>query len=198
MRRRIGAGVVIAVLAALVLAAAASAVTLVTPTGEPARLYQRWADRSHLPTPDRLLTVRVEPCPLQLEAEAELGGFSQGVHGCAVLDAYTMYFDPVTRGLYNYDRADLLMHEIGHFVEMAVPQRVRSRFLRLLGLPADQPWDGVPDDHRTPSERFAEGYAMCARYPARSYNPGPNHHGYRPPSRRAHQAVCRMLSRLEL
>lgn len=192
-RQGIAAGALVLALAAV----PAGAVTLVTPDGKEAQPYQRWADRSLAPTIAGPITLHVAACPYEFEPSPELR-VRPIIYGCAMPDG-RLYLDPVTRLASRPDRADLLMHELGHHFDYATLDiRSRRRLLRLLGLSLRRKWNPGPTYPRSPAEKFAEGYMFCARYRLREYRlerTFPNNSGYRLRLWR-HRRVCRAIRRV--
>jgi hypothetical protein len=112
-------------LAVLVLAAPAHATTLVLEDGTVGpQPYQSWVDASLVPTPPGVVVMRLDGCGEDMPA-------------CAPVGERTIALSPEWRTRH------VLLHELGHLFDDAVPGWVRGRF-----------GDG---------ERFAEAYALCAR-----------------------------------
>src|SRR5882757_92693 len=119
-------------------------VQLRTPAGAVAQPYQKWADRSKMPTPNVTVTM---------------GDWYEGVCGstepaCAWpgLIRMTPFGDPGhTRRAF--------MHELGHqFDYFAMTDAKRAQFETLLG--DTRPWHTSPN---SPHEQFAEAWGICAR-----------------------------------
>ena len=184
-------------LAAFVLAslpaAASASVRLVTERGEVPGAYQRWADRSHVQTPDVGIRLLFRECP----------GLPRS-RGCVFDDGRPPRIYLNLRYLVN-DRLRhfVLMHEIGHYFDfLYLDGEIRERFQRILGI--DRPWrrtTPLPEDFQPtaytlgpPAELFAQAYAECAikgpeipRRPRR-----PMRYRYRP-SPLQHERICRLI-----
>jgi hypothetical protein len=135
-------------LAGLLVPAAAPATTLETDGGATRpQPFQSWVDRAAVPTPPGLVRLSLAACP---------GGPAWGA-ACASPADRAIHLgsegrDPVT-----------LLHELGHlFDELVLDDTDRAAFQALLGRRG--PWFG-PAASDPPNERFAEAYALCARYP---------------------------------
>lgn len=93
--------------------------------------------------------------------------------------------------------SSVVYHEMGHSFDLLVMRtRHRRAFKRTLGLRRPGWYNGAI----SPSELFAEAYALCARFGAR--RPASSKlgytgsvYGYRP-SRRQHRTICRMIIRV--
>jgi hypothetical protein len=164
---------VCAALACLVVAATASAVTIVSPSGDPriAR-YQTWANASIMPTPAGVVDLVLATCPVAV---------SDGCidHGAPP----TIYLGPAVR-----DRA-VLLHELGHaFDAQRMTPAYRAAFESIIG--DTRAWRSPPN---SPHERFAEAYSLCARHAriARTYTAA---YGYQVTPRR-HRRVCALIKR---
>jgi hypothetical protein len=134
----------LAVLGGLFLCAPAQAVTIVGPAK-----YQRWADRSYVPTPKITVQVTGEPCP-----DAALGCSYLGhIQGTGI------------------DR-DVFLYELGHQFDYALNGEegdpstpMRNAYRRIIGR-ATVPWsDPFGDVLHSPDERFAADYMRCAENP---------------------------------
>lgn len=125
--------------AALCAPASAGAVTLVNVDGSPATRYQAWADSSKMPTAEETVTVDPNPrCPF-------------GRPACTRIDLPTIWIGPK-------QTKPVLLHELGHRFDYAMPQWKRDRFLRIMR--DKRPWHSSPN---SPHEQFAQAYAECAR-----------------------------------
>jgi hypothetical protein len=158
---------------AFALASPASALQLLSPSGDPAvARFQTWVDAAAMPTPPVSLDVVLATCPVPI---------SDGciVHG----PVETIYLGSMVR-----DRATLL-HEVGHaFDATTLTDPQRARFEAIFG--DTRPWRSPSN---SPHERFAEAYSLCARHPVirRTYTAA---YGYRvtPAQQRR---VCALIRR---
>jgi hypothetical protein len=153
------------------------AVTLVTPDGRAAQPYQRWADAANAPTPDTQIVLEPSGCPDREEPGCTWPGGPIHFDRDAIL---ALSDHPVeVRGEF--------LHELGHQVDYAMPQRTRERFLHVMGY--TWPWRSSANSNH---ERFAEAYSRCAvggkaarRLPRGGYD--------YIPTKRQQRAVCRLL-----
>jgi len=162
---------VLSAVALLAVPAAAQAVTLISPTANPAiGGYQRWADGSAVPTVGGHVRLLLRSCPLSIS------------DGCIVYDAEpTIYLGSAVR-----DRSTLL-HELGHAFDAAVMSDAdRLAFAAVTEDRRD--WQTGPNSLK---ERFAEAYGLCARH-ARIHKPYAAAYGYRV-SPAQHRGVCRVI-----
>lgn len=129
---------------ALVAASPAGAVTLVTPEGDVAQPYQRWADRAKAPTPEATVVINPDAsrCPLGRTACTGPG--------------LPVYFEP--DGDRHEDRTTVL-HELGHhFDYLVMDDHARTRFGWFVG-----PGIWRTGNGDSTHERFAEAWSICAR-----------------------------------
>jgi hypothetical protein len=136
-------------LSAVALAAAASpagAATVIDPL-QGAHPYQRWVERSEVPTPDVTLKLIETTCP------PDLIGFATA---CTQRDTFTIWMNPegATRARF--------YHELGHNFDYYELGRWASRqFREITG--DDRPWRTKPGEiGLSPHEIFAEAYGVCA------------------------------------
>jgi hypothetical protein len=167
-----------AILAALVAVAllaaapAAHAITVVGTDGAPAfDPFQRWADRSAMPTPPGKVTIDLDTTTCD------------GAVACTTSLPPTIWFGPLA------DRGDFL-HELGHqFDYYVMTDASRASFMRIAGVRG--PWR--TDGANPPHERFAEAYRMCALNPRR---PDEGQMGYLyEPTVREHRRACALIQR---
>jgi hypothetical protein len=156
---------------ALTATADASATTLVLDDGSAGpQPYQGWVDAALVPTPPGTVTLRLAGCP-QPEFVT-----------CEERHERTLDLDP------GWVSRPVLLHELGHVFDDAMPAWARERFAALTH--RRDPWEGPVNP---PSEWFAEAYALCARHPVireRYYAA----YGYAPTPRR-HRRICNLISR---
>jgi hypothetical protein len=162
---------------AAVAPAAAAAAQLVDPAGAPVRgPYQAWADASHMPALDGRVTLRIERCPPR-----------PAVDGCVLFSS--------PREIYLRPDADMprltLLHELGHLFDLHfLDDGERQALKALLRQEGRDWWHGA----EPPGERFAEAYALCARYRRLRRIPDWTSYSYRPTLRR-HRAICKRIRR---
>src|SRR3954453_4830583 len=164
---------VCAALACLVVAATASAVTIVSPSGDPRIMrYQAWANASIMPTPSGVVDLVLDSCPVAVS------------DGCIYHGAPpTIFLGAAVR-----DRA-VLLHELGHaFDTQRMTPAYRAAFQGIVG--DTRAWRSPPN---SPHERFAEAYSLCAHHArmARAYTAA---YGYRVTPRQ-HARVCALIKR---
>ncbi len=160
------------VLAVLAVAPAAHAVTVVGTDGAPAfDPFQRWADRSAMPTPPGKVTIDLDTTRCD------------GAVACTTSLPPTIWFGPLA------DRGDFL-HELGHqFDYNVMTDAARASFMRIAHLGG--PWRS--ESPNPPHERFAEAYRMCAQNPRR---PDETQMGYLyEPTVREHRRACALIER---
>jgi hypothetical protein len=163
----------LAVLAILAVAPAAHAVTVVGTDGGPMLdPFQRWADRSAMPTAPGTVTV---------DLNSSMCGESAA---CTTAFPPTIWFGSAA------DRGDFL-HELGHqFDYNVMTDAARASFMRIAGLSG--PWRST--NPNPAYERFAEAYRMCARDPRR---PDDSRMGYLyEPTVREHRRACALIERV--
>ena len=160
-----------AALTALLCGLFAAAATATQLTGlAPARLalYQRWVDRSLVPTTHERIYVRLTGCP-----------------GSSAVEACTSSLDP---SVYLYPDATrfVLMHELGHRFDYRMPASTRNAFRALMSN-THRWWspDGL-------GEQFADAYAVCAVYGAAVPSGFKSVVGYAPTPARQ-RAACRLI-----
>lgn len=156
------------VVVALCLPGSAQAVQLVNPDGSVAQPYQAWADAAKVPMPDRV--VNVEP---------SLSRCGVGHRACTWADQLRIAC------VSGRDCRFVLLHEIGHQYDFAMPVWKRQVFARIVGH-----WD---------AERFAVGYSLCAlgvrEYRSRQADGSVRTdygYGYHP-TRSQQRRVCRLI-----
>jgi hypothetical protein len=178
----------LAVVVVLLGAGPVEAVTLVTPDGEVAQPYQRWANRAKVPTPQGVVTVYPERCPT-------------GPRVCYYRDGRRMYLDSAVEAVTGGNKDQRLsvrlsfFHELFHDFDEAGPltDADRAEFMRIMRLRG--PWR--QDDHdASPNEAFADGAAACAkRDRVRTFETSIAFSGSYQPTARQHQAVCALIRR---
>ena len=153
-------------------AAALVAGTLLVPAPGPAGVatYQRWVDASRMPAPRE-------------RVELVLGG-------CPGSDPSTSCTSSSERAIYLGGGAGRheLLHELGHRFDYRMPGWARARFLRIIG--ARSAWRSPP---ASPSEQFADAYALCADSPTALPKGFTSEVGYRP-TLAGHRATCRLIA----
>jgi hypothetical protein len=170
--KRVLRHVALVLLALLAVAPAAHAVTIVGSDGGPLfDPFQRWADRSAMPTPTGKVTVLLH------------------TDACGDAAACTTSLPPTIWFGKDADRGDFL-HELGHQFDYSVmTDAARGSFMRILGLTGAWRSSGPNPTH----ERFAEAYRMCARDPR---HPDDTRMGYLyEPTVRQHRRVCALIQR---
>jgi hypothetical protein len=179
-RRELWVAVVLAVVAAALLAGGAPAkqgdTKLIRPNGRALpKTWQRWADRSLVPTVKGRVTVHSGGCP----------GLSKAA-GCV--------YNNRPRDVYikhGVSRArSVLLHELGHLFDLRVLNNSdRGRFRRILRQPRKRTWwkGTIPL-----AEQFAEAYSFCARYRTIVSIARFATYHYRPTSRQ-HVSACALM-----
>jgi hypothetical protein len=170
--KRVTRHLALALLLLLAVAPAAHAVTIVGADGAPVfDPFQRWADRSAMPTPPGKVTVLLH------------------TDVCGEAAACTTSLPPTIWFGTDADRGDFL-HELGHQFDYSVmTDSARASFMRIVGREGAWRSSGANPTH----ERFAEAYRMCARDPRR---PDDSRMGYLyEPSVRQHRRVCALIER---
>lgn len=174
----------LALLAALMVAAALSqadlaharVLTAVSVSGQPmGGSYQRWIDRSRIPTVRGKVRLVLTGCP----ARPRFVGcvYSRRLH--------TIY---LTRGAPKM--RSVLYHELGHLFDYRLLSgRERRAYKRRIGQSGRSWFGGL----NPPAEQFAEGYALCARK-GRIAHATRGHYGFRTSPRR-HASVCALIRR---
>lgn len=108
--------------------------------------YQRWAERSRVPTIPGPVELALGACPTERHAA-----------GCTRPETRVIYLDP-RLGDWR-DRQLVLLHELGHRWDYEVLDRAgHSRFLAFVG--RRPPWRQRGEN--SPHEEFADAYAECA------------------------------------
>jgi hypothetical protein len=174
MRRLIG----VALMVLLWMAIPAQAATIVLPNGtERAQPYQRWVDASAVPLPVERITVVETACPADLLL----------VSACVFPDEPTTIYFPR-----EFDRWTFL-HEIGHIVDLHMPERTRNGFRKILG--DNRGWGDPDGPLDSPlEEQWAWAWAWCARRTDRVPMYAPGYSGYE--GARKHRRVCALMVRL--
>ncbi len=144
----------------LAFATTAPAVTLLINGDTPSVRYQRWADRSRMPTPSGIVSLFVVDCP-SLPAGTTMG--------CT--DGTTVWVSPSLAPIMRI----ALMHELGHVLDgqrLTDPQRERFRRIwgrpplpwadQLAPLPAGEQPNGLAGEQSSAAEWFADAYQACA------------------------------------
>lgn len=179
----------------LVGAATATARTIIWPDPSPhAHAYQRWVNKSRMPTPDRVVRVA-----------ADMGECGEWAHawGCAWMSGP---WRVVVRPLKSPWRERMtLYHELHHLLDRGYYTAENRRWIKdRLGF-AGYAWDEeLPPDPRSalspgrivPEEAAAELYAECSYYPRRfirTFGPDPTDYGVWPP--RLKLSVCGYMRR---
>ena len=166
----------VAVVVLGLLAPGATAVELVKLDGSPVGgAFQRWVDRTQVPTAPGRVTLRRERCG--------------AVPACYRVDLRTVYLEP-------RDTRDLL-HELGHdFDAQVMTWAARRRFGVIMRDP--RPWasPGAGSVVTDPQERFADAFLMCATE-SRTYGGiyQPMASDYEPTIRQ-HRRVCSLIRRV--
>jgi hypothetical protein len=109
--------------------------------------WQRWADRSLVPTVKGRVTVHLTGCPVLPKAA-----------GCVFNNRPRDVY--VRRGVQRVKA--VFLHELGHLFDLRVMNNSdRGRFRRILRQPRKRRWwkGSIPL-----AEQFAEAYSFCARY----------------------------------
>jgi hypothetical protein len=179
--RSLFAVVVIAVGAALaagLATAKAGDTKLVRPSGRVLpKTWQRWVDRSLVPTVKGRVTVHTNGCPARPEAAG-------CVYNLRPRDVY------LRRGVSRV--RSVLLHELGHLFDLRVMNNSdRGRFRRVLRQPKQRRWwkGTIPL-----AEQFAEAYSFCARYRTIVSIARFATYRYRPTSRQ-HVSACALMRR---
>jgi hypothetical protein len=123
------------------------AVRLVTPAGKrtPGE-WQRWANRSLMPTVDGRVTLRLSGCP----------GLPRAAGCVYTRQPRVIYLKPNLR-----NPRSILLHELGHVYDLTVLSNSdRGKFRRLMRKRHRRWWAGK----RPLAEWFAESYSWCARH----------------------------------
>ena len=137
--------------------------------------YQRWADRSRIPTVRGRVRVLLTGCP----ARPRLAGC---VYSSRLRTIYLVRGAPRMRRV--------LYHELGHLFDFRLMGRGERRaYKRLIG----QRGRGWFAGKNPPAEQFAEAYALCART-RRIARAARGHYAFRTSPRR-HAAVCALIRR---
>jgi hypothetical protein len=132
-----------------------AAVQLRTPDGQVAQPFQRWANRSLVPSAPGVVTVHIGLCP---------DGTSWACYDGA---ARTVYIDLADESRWMVHGQ--FLHELGHDYDGWLHARgagFRRRFSGIFGL--GTPWEAAPGadghatDHYAPEELFADAYSACA------------------------------------
>jgi hypothetical protein len=164
----------LAVVLTLAGAGPAGATTLVLDDGTiRPQPYQSWVDAAAVPTPPGVVTLRLTACE---DGEAM---------GCSSHSGREIEVDP------EWLRPHVLLHELGHVFDDAMPAWGRTVFTAMLR--RHDPWSG-PTENNPPNEAFAEAYALCARHPALRSQYFANYHYAPTPAR--HRRVCALIRRL--
>lgn len=174
----------VVVLVGLVSAPTAGAVTLVTPDGQVAQPYQRWADAAKVPTYSGPVELSLAMCPyIDNGASCSFGYDSPPRVWLAA--THTPPDEQATR------LHDLELHELGHvFDAQVMTGAARERFAAIFGL-RGQGWTEGPYRLRL-EEQFAQGYMLCAYDPRQPFSA--TSIGYAP-SIRQHRRVCALIRR---
>jgi hypothetical protein len=154
---------------------AASAVTLVTPDGQVAQPYQRWANAAKVPTPN-VSVVLMDGGPFASPSAAP-----STVDRLATITLGGTYPTALTRRY-------AFLHELGHIFDFTMlSDSDRATFLATVKRP--QWWD---TSSKPGGELFADAYAFCALN--RRLLGLDEGYGY-VPSRHAFRRVCAMVRR---
>lgn len=140
--RRLLAG--IGVVVALGVAAQASAATVVSPESDQSRPYQRWIDRSRMPTPNVEVTVHRGWCPTEVATACTSPGSSE---------IWVARRGGATKRTF--------LHELGHQFDYSTMDDADRDSMRAL-IPTQEPWRSPSLLHSSPHEVFAAVYAGCA------------------------------------
>jgi hypothetical protein len=163
--------ILVAALLALAVAAPAGATTLVLSDGTiRPQPYQSWVDGAAVPTVPGVIVLRLTGC-------TDAGALACSGHAGGVIEIAPEWMRP-----------HVLLHELGHLFDDAMPSWVRPAFAAILH--RTDPWSG-PAEYNPPNEQFAEAYALCARhrrlrrqyFAAYHYSPTPD----------VHRRVCALL-----
>jgi hypothetical protein len=137
--------------------------------------WQRWADRSLVPTVKGRVTVHLTGCPVLPKAA-----------GCVFNNRPRDVY--VRRGVQPVKA--VFLHELGHLFDLRVMNNSdRGRFRRILRQPNTRRWwkGSIPL-----AEQFAEAYSFCARYRAIVSFARFATYRYRPSSRQ-HVRACALM-----
>jgi hypothetical protein len=180
--RKLLAAVTLAVAVGAALAGWATAkagdTKLVRPDGRSLpKTWQRWVDRSLVPTVKGRVTVHTDGCPARPKAAG-------CVYNLRPKDIY------LKRGVSRV--RSVLLHELGHLFDLRVMNNSdRGRFRRILRQPKKRTWwkGTIPL-----AEQFAEAYSFCARYRKIMSIARFATYRYRPTSRQ-HVSACALIRR---
>jgi hypothetical protein len=180
-----GGGLALA-LSFFALGGTAHAAILVTPEGQPAPShFQRWADASSVPTPSATIIVRQKDC----RVEGRRCGMAIPPYAASDPPLLGEIWLPFNGQFTHWQMVTTVWHELGHHFDYAMPNWVRTLFLRLMGQPT-RPWRGSPN---SPHEQFAEAYRLCAEKLAirKTMTSG----GYLwLPTPRQHRRACKLIN----
>lgn len=190
-RRRRGIWLLAGVVLPLICSPHAGAVELTDANGFTLQPYQRWADRSAVPT-------------VQAQVRLQLGDGCQdpAFDGCAFAVPLSIILEPAGQ------RRELLLHELGHIFDYLVmgggvvtdgrvvnyetlrtTTPARAGFAHILGR-QNLAWTNY--SRKSLVEAFAEAYAHCALGDHVKGGRERFGHGYNPTSRQ-HRQVCRLI-----
>jgi len=149
----------------------------VGPKGKPLRgSFHRWLHEARVPLVGGRIQILLGGCP----------GYPRFA-GCVFSARPRRIY--LRRGL--RDPRTLLYHELGHVFDLRVMnRRDRRAFKRVMRLRGPGWYRGSP----SPSEQFADGYALCARRRTVRGAARRSAYGYRP-SARQHERVCTLIAR---
>ena len=137
--------------------------------------YQRWIDRSKVPTVSGRVRIVLSGCP-----------YRPTLAGCVYSNRLrTVYIRRTVS-----DMRGTLYHELGHLFDFRLMSRGERRIYKRLVGQRGRAWFGGVNP---PGEQFAEAYSLCAsrRRLARTAH---GHYGFRTSPRR-HRAVCSLIRR---
>lgn len=133
---------------------ASASTSIRTESQTPSHLYQRWIDKSYVPTPVTFVVITDDLSICR----------NRQVHGCAAVDYATIAVQPLWP---KWVERDALMHELGHFFDRLHLSPENRRWLRKAF--RFGPWRNQGQAwHRRGEEAFATLYAICAVRPPRN------------------------------
>ena len=158
-----------AIISLLCVAAPAGAADLVLPDGtQRPQPYQAWTDASLVPTVPGTVTLDLGGCD-ELMACAPEGSTTISLAG-------------------EWANPHVLLHELGHLFDDAMPASVRTRFQSIMRRRGT--WAAAAS-RKPANEQFAEAYSLCARHASikERYSGGYDYS----PTPAQHRAVCALI-----
>jgi hypothetical protein len=180
---RIGRVLIALIGLGLLSAPAASGVTVVNPDGTAAGgSYQRWSNRSLMPTPQGNVVLIRSGCPGRVELACAFQGDGPIHMGL-----------PMAGRKARREGRSAWLHELGHkYDHLVLTDSTRDNFRMLRGDP--RPWR--VEFGGSPHEQFAEAYSLCAWPKGEkriALDPRVNGgYGYTP-TRRRHELICDLI-----